>query len=226
MGGGPSQATQEQQQVQLQSSQQQLQFNNQLMALFNKQYASQQNVLNYLQGQVKPIIARSEAGQGMSAAAEAAMRTSATDTIAGNEQAAQQALNQREAQQMGGSNIMPSGVNAQLDAALLDSAARQQSGAQLGITQYNQNLANSNLWNSLNVMSGNAAMMNPQSYAGEATSGSGAVASGSGAQSSLQNSITQANANSFGGSFMKSLGGAMGGFIGSGGGFDPQAQWG
>ena len=218
MGGGASSQTQQQQDVQLASSQEQLQFNNQLMGIFTKQYQSQQNVLSYLQNQVKPIIAQAEAGQGMSPAAEAAMRSQATDTISGEEQQAQQALNQREAQQMGGTNVLPSGVNAQLDAALLDSAARQRSGAQLGITQYNQNLANSNLWNGLNVMSGNAAQMNPLGYAGMVNQGGGTIAEGSTAQGNLQNSITQANNSSFFGT----LGRSFASSLGSGFGFDPQ----
>lgn len=210
MGGGPSEATQQQQNLQLQSSQEQLQFNNQLMGIFTKQYQTQQDTLNYLQGQVKPIIAQSEAGQGMTTAAENAMRTSATDTIAAQGQAAQQALNAKEATQLGGTNVLPSGTSAELNAALLNSTAQQQSQAQNQITQYNASLANSNLWNALNVEGGFAAQQNPLGYAGAATGGSGAVAAGSGAQSNLQNSIANANNSGFFGSLGRSLGQGIG----------------
>lgn len=216
MGGGPSQQTQEQQQLQLESSQQQLQFNNQLMALFTKQYNTQQSTLQYLQGQLKPIIEQSEAGQGMSTAALNAMRTSATDALSSEYRNAQQALNQQEAQQMGGTNILPSGTRAQLDAALLNSEAEAKAGTQNQITEYNQNLATSNLWNAFNVYQGNTAMMNPLGYANAATSGGSTIAEGSNAQSSLQNAITNANNSSFFGQFMHGVAGGLGDAFNSG----------
>lgn len=222
MGGGASSATTEQQNLTNEATQQQMTFDQQMMQLFQKQYGNQQAILQYLDKNLQPIIQSSLKGQGMSPAALAAMRSQATDVISGEEQQAQQALNQREAQQMGGTNVLPSGVNAQLDAALLNQAAQQRSSAQLGITQYNQNLANSNLWNAINAYQGNAAQMNPLGYAGAATSGSGAIAGLSGSQASLQNSITQANNSSFFGT----LGRSFASSLGSGFGFDPQQKWG
>lgn len=222
MGGGASSQTQEQQQVQLESSQQQLSFNNQMMQLFQKQYANQQNVLSYLQGQVQPIIQQAEQGQGMSTAAETAMRSQATDAISQEEQQAQQAVNQREAQQMGGTNVLPSGVNAELDAAVAQQGAQLRSSAQENITQYNQSLANTNLWNGLNVYSGVGATMDPLGYASTVNQGGSTIAAGSTAQGNLQNSITQANNSSF----LGTLGRSFASSLGSGFGFDPQQQWG
>ena len=222
IGGGPSKETQQQQAVQLASSQQQLQFNTQLMDLFTKQFASQQNVLAYLQGITRPLIAQSLKGEGMTPAALTAMRTSATDAISAEYQNAQRALNVQNAGQMGGTNVLPSGTRAQLNAALLNSEAQTKAGAQNQITQYNQSLANSNLWNAINVESGVGATFNPLGYANSATGGSGAVAAGSGAQSQLQNAITQANSSGFFGTLARSFGASLG----SGFGFDPQKQWG
>jgi hypothetical protein len=222
MGGGPTQATQEQQQANLTATENQNAFDTQLMALFNKQYASQTSTLQYLQGQVKPIVAQSEAGEGMSPAALTAMRTSATDSISSEYQSAQQALNEQEAGQMGGTNILPSGTRSQLTAGLLSSEAQTKAGTNNQITQYNQNLATSNLWNAFNVLSGTAAQMSPLGYASSATSGSGVIAGLSGAQSSLQNSITTANNSGFFGSLANSFGSSLG----QGFGFDPQQQFG
>lgn len=222
MGGGPSQATQEQQQVNLQASQQQLTFDSQLMALFNKQYQTQTNTLNYLQGQLKPIVANAEKGNGLSPAALTAMRTGATDTLSSQFQSAQQALNAQEAGQMGGTDVLPSGTRAQLESGLLTNEAEAKAGTQNQITEYNQNLATSNLWNAFNVIQGNTAQMNPLGYASSATGGSGTIAGLGGAQSSLQNSITQANNSSFFGT----LGRSFAGSLGSGFGFDPQAMFG
>lgn len=180
------------------------------MSLFQQQYATQSSTLQYLQNQLKPIVSDSENGQGMSTAALNAMRTSATDTISSQYQSAQQALNEQQAGQMGGTNVLPSGTRAQLDAGLLSSEAQTKAGTQNQITQYNQNLATSNLWNAFNVMQGNTAQENPLGYASAATGGSGAIASLSGAQSQLQNSITNANNSGFFGSLMNSLGSGLG----------------
>jgi hypothetical protein len=217
MGGSPSSQTTAQQSADLAATQQQNAFDSSLMGIFQSQYSSQQNVLSYLQGIAKPIVAQSLAGQGMSNTALTAMRTSATDQLSSQYQSAQQALNVNEAGQMGGTNVLPSGVNAQEDASLLNSEAANKASTQNQITQYNQSLANSNLWNALNVMSGVGATMNPLGYASGATSGSGAVAGLSGAQASLQNSINSANNSGFFGSLATGAGGILGSSLGVGG---------
>jgi hypothetical protein len=215
-GGGPSQATQEQQQEDLSATQSQINFDNTLQTLFTQQYQNQTNVLNYLQNTLKPIIANSEAGNGMSQEAENAMRTSATDQLSSQYQSAQQALNATEAGQMGGNNVLPSGTEGQLDESLLNSEAQNKAATQNQITEYNQSLATSNLWNAINGLNGVSAQINPLGYASSATGGTSAVASASGAQASLQNSITNANNSGFMGSLMNGLGGNLAGaFTGS-----------
>jgi hypothetical protein len=217
MGGAPSSQTTAQQSADLQATQQQNAFDSSLMSLFNKQYANQTNVLSYLQGIAKPIVAQSLAGQGMSNAALTSMRTSATDQLSSQYQAAQQALNVNNAGQMGGTNVLPSGVTGQLNAGLLNSEAANKASTQNQITQYNQSLATSNLWNGLNVMSGVGAQMNPLGYAGSATSGTQAVGVASNAQANLQNSINNANNSGFFGQMAQYAGGALGSALGAGG---------
>src|SRR5260221_744123 len=193
--GGPSQATKDQQQVTLQASQKQLAFNTQLMDLFQKQYANQKSVLDFLTNTVKPIVAQSLAGKGFDASTEAAMRTSANDTLSQNFQNAQAALNQT-LKTSGDANV-PSGVTVGADTGLLNQEAIAKSQAQRDITVQSASLANSNLWNSLNALNGVAAQTNPLGYGSEATSGSGAVAGLGESQSALQNAITSASSNSF-----------------------------
>jgi len=217
MGGSPSSQTTAQQSADLQATQQQNAFDSSLMSLFQSQYKNQQNVLSYMQGIAKPIIAQSLAGQGMSPAALTAMRTSATDQLSSQYQNAQQALNVNEAGQMGGTNVLPSGVNAQLDASLLNSEAANKASTQNQITQYNQNLATSNLWNGLNVMSGVGATMNPLGYASGATSGTQAVGIASNAQANLQNSINSSYNSGFFGQMSQFAGSALGSALGTGG---------
>lgn len=211
--GGPSEATKKQQQVTLEASEQQLTFDSQLMDLFQKQYANQKGVLDFLQGTLKPIVAQSEAGHGFDAATEAAMRTSATEGLTNEFTNAKAALNQEL--KTSGSSDVPSGVTAGLETGLLNEEAKAQAGAQRDITVQNASLANSNLWNAINALSGNAAQINPLGYSSGATGGSGAVAGLGESQSALQNAITQANSSSFfgklSGSFASGLGGGLAG---------------
>src|SRR6185437_16651919 len=120
--GGASSATKQQQQLTLESTQQQMQFNTQLMGLFQQQFQNQQNQLNFLKGVMQPVITDAQAGKGFSDEALAAMRTSATDNLSGEFQNAQQALNQ-QLKTTGSSNV-PSGVTAGADLALLEAEAQ------------------------------------------------------------------------------------------------------
>ncbi len=215
--GGPSKATQEQQSVDLQSSEQQQAFNTQLMSLFTQQFSSQQSVLSFLTSTVMPMMTNAAAGQGYTTDQLAAMRTSATDTNAQQFQNAQAALNNQVSQASGGSKLTGvSGAVAESDAALLNAEAQTQSASQNQITEANAQQALTNFWNGANVLSGASAQMNPLGYASVATGGSGAIASLSGSQASLQNSITNANNSSFLGSIEKGFGASLGGTIGGG----------
>ena len=213
--GGPSAATKQQQQLTLQSTEQQMTFNTQLMNLFTQQFQAQKSTLDFLKGVMQPVISNAQAGHGFSPDALAAMRTSATDNLSGEFQNAQAALNQ-ELKTSGSANV-PSGVTAGADLALLESEAQSKAGAQRDITLADQQQANSNLFNAANVLNGVAAQTNPLGYASEATGGSGTVASLGNSQSALQNAITNANNSSFFGKISSGLGSAIGNFFGGGG---------
>src|SRR6185437_5876903 len=213
--GGPSAATKQQQQLTLQSTEQQMDFNNQLMSLFQKQFAGQQSTLQYLKDTFQPVISNAQAGHGFSPDALAAMRTSATDNLSGQFQNAQAALNQQL--KTSGSSNVPSGVTAGADLSLLEAQAQANAGAQRDITLADQQQAKSDLFNASNVLNGVAAQDNPLGYASAATGGSGAIAGLSGSQSELQNAITSANSNSFfgklSGSFASGLGAGAATFL-------------
>jgi hypothetical protein len=210
-GGGPSQQTQEQQSLNIQQTQQTMQFDSQLMTLFNQQYANQQSQLNFLKGVLQPELTQSAAGNGFSKPALAAMRTGATDTISSSYQNAQRALNQTE---RSSSDVnIPSGVNAANDAALVNSEAQTKAGAQNQITIDNESQAQSNLWNAVNALNGVAAQNSPAALENGAIEGGNTVASLGSSQANLQNAITNANSSSFLGTFGKALGGGLGGGI-------------
>lgn len=152
--------------------QQQQQFNTMLQQAFQNQYGKQSAQIDFLNSILKPM---AENPTGLSQQDLTSMRTSASDTIAAQGVGARQALAATEAAKGGGTGL-PSGVQAQIDAGMSVSQAQQESGAQNQITQYNENVKQTNFWNAINGLSGNAAMMNPQSYAGEANQGSSALA--------------------------------------------------
>lgn len=216
--GGPSQATKDQQQVTLEASKNQLQFQSQLMSLFQQQFANQKGVLDFLQGTLKPEIVRAQAGEGFSPQALAAMRTTATDTTASEFQNAQAALNQ--VLKTSGSSNVPSGVTVGANQEFLTAEARTQAGGQNQITLANAGQAQNNFWNAINALNGVSAQINPLGYGSEASGAGGTVANLSSSQSSLQNAITSANSSSFfgqlGGAFAGALGKGLGGALSGG----------
>lgn len=184
------------------AEQQQASFNSQLMSIFNQQFSKQSAILDFLKGKLEPMI---DNPTGYSPEALTAMRTSADETLSDQYQHAQQALQNKEFTQ--GSRDLPSGVNDELDEALLNAEAKDKSNAQNTITLNDENLKQSNYWNALNVLSGQvASQFNPLGYAGAATSGSNAVAG-------LSNAYTQSQ----GPGLASILGGVAGGVFGAAG---------
>jgi hypothetical protein len=158
--------------ISLQNQTQQMEFSKQLMGVFEKQYGDQKEVLDYLKAKMQPMI---DNPTGYSEKALAAMRTSATDNLSASYQNAQKAL--QADRFAGGGRDLPSGVDAQLNAALLQSEATDKAGAQNNITLEDENLKQGNYWNAINVLNGVGAQFNPQSYAGASTGASSASSS-------------------------------------------------
>lgn len=183
------------------AEQQQMQFDSQLMNIFQAQYGKQSAITEYLTKQMQPQI--DKGGQGMSPQALAAARTSATDTLSNQFAGAQRAVNATE--QRG----LPSGVNAQISGSMMAQEAEQQAAAQNQITSQNEQLKQQNYWNSINVLNGQAAVENPLGYAGSATSGGNTVAG-------LSQANTAASGPTFGaiiGSIAGGAGTALGGYL-------------
>jgi hypothetical protein len=201
-GGKGDQVAKQSEILSQENMQQQMAFSKQLVDVFNKQYADQKGVLDYLKGKVQPMI---DNPKGYSPEALAAMRTSATDTTSAAYQNAQKAL--QASRFAAGGRDLPSGVDAQLNAALLQSEASDKAAQQNDITVRDENLKQGNMWNAINVLSGTAAQFNPQSYAGASTGASGAA---SGAGNTTAN-LSQAYTASTQSQLMGVLGGVAGG---------------
>jgi hypothetical protein len=195
------------------AEQQQLNFNSQLMSIFNQQFGQQTAVLNFLKGKLEPML---DNPTGYDDKTLAAMRASASDSLSGSYDNAQKALQNRQFA-LGGRDL-PSGVNDQQMAMLLQAEAQDKANAQNTVTLNDANLKQSNYWNAMNVLSGNvASQFNPLGYAGAVNSGSNAVAG-------LSQAVTQSQQSGL----MGMLGGAVGGlFSGAGqaGGFGALFCW-
>lgn len=178
------------------AEQSQANFDNTLMSLMQAQYGKQSAITTYLTNQMEPQI--NAGGVGIAAPALAAARTGATDTLTTQFENARKAANATENQ-----SGLPSGVNSQIDSALLSEEAQAQAKAQSDITLQNEAQKQANYWNSINTLNGQAATENPLGYANAATSGSGAVAG-------LSQAVTASN--------QSQLLGALGGLAGGVGG--------
>jgi len=185
-----------------QSEQQTMQFDQQLMSIFQSQYANQTQVLNFLQTALKPMITNPT---GYDANALAAMRTSASDTNAQQFQNAQEALNNQITQSSGGSKLTGvSGAAQQAKAALDIAGAQQEANTQNQITQADANLKQQNYWNAIGALSGVGSLISPTSYSGQAISGGNTVAN-----------LSQAYTQSQQSPLLGALGGAVGGATGA-----------
>lgn len=168
-------------------------FTTTLQNAFGQQFAQQQATLNFLNGKMTSMVNNP---QGYDAATLGAMRTSATDTVAQQFQNAK--IANQNAQFGRGSENMPSGVNAQINAALTSQGAQAEAGAQNQITQQNGQLKQQNFWNATNALNGVAQEYNPTGFASSANNAAGEVAG-------LSSAITAANGPTFG----SILGGAV-----------------
>jgi hypothetical protein len=176
-----------------------LSFDQQLMTIFNKQYATQSANLQFLQSSLQPTIAAG--GTGYTPEQLAAQRTGATDTDSEAFQSAQAALNNEISQQSGGAKLTGvAGATTEADAALLNAEAQKQSSDQNAITTNNANLQQSNYWNAVNALNGVAAQNNPLGYA-QSSNGAGSTITG------LSQAFTASNQSQI----LGALGGIAGG---------------
>ena len=174
-------------------------FTKTLQGAFTSQFGANTRLTSLINGQMWNVINRG--GTGYAPAALAALRANATDTISGDFQHAQQALQEHEAQT--GGQDLPSGVNAQLDAGLYAREAEAQASAANNITLENENLRQQNFWRAIGTLSGTNDKRDPAAFAGAANGAAGAEATLSGAN-------TRANDSGMGGAFSQYFGKSLG----------------
>lgn len=184
-------------------SQEQADFYKELQGSYATEFAGQSAILSSLNAAFTPILNAGPNQQGFSAAENATLNTQAMNTTSRNYQNAARAVGSQLAARGGGNAYLPSGVNAGIDASIASAAAGQLSAEESQITQANYAQGRQNFFNAAGALSGEASLMNPTQYAGQATGAGGA------AFQSATDIYNQGNA------WQGLLGGVLGGALGS-----------
>lgn len=179
-------------------------FTNLLQQTFATNNAQQQSQLAFLNNKLTSAINNP---QGYSPETLASMRAQANDAVAAENQNVQRAVNAKQATQ-GGADALPSGVNAQVNAAVAAEAAQAGNRAQQDITIQDANLKNDNLWNAVKSEEGVASLEDPTGFAGAETGSAGQVGE-------LSKAVTSAKGPGWG----SILGGVVGAGLGAAGSY-------
>lgn len=137
-GASPSQVAAQQNEANLSNS---------LMQDFSTVFGQNQNILGSITQAFQPIITAGPNQQGFSPAELTSMQSQATDATSQAAQNAQIAAAAKNAT-TGGSNL-PSGVQAQIQASLNNSAGQENAREQAGITQANYATGRQNFFNAV-----------------------------------------------------------------------------
>lgn len=206
---------------------QQANFYNTLTNDYNTQFSNQSAILKQLNNSLSPIINAGPNQFGFSTGETNNLNSQAIQGTAGQYANAARALRENQAAQGGGNIALPSGANAQQQAALAAAGANSESNALLGIQQAGYEQGRQNYFNALGQEQGVAGMYNPTSY-GQIGNTAGNNAFGSATTVQQMNNAASpwnvvggilggaigAGLNGFTGGF----GGALGKSLGSGGG--------
>jgi hypothetical protein len=179
-------------------------FTKSLQAAFSTQFQQQGALLSFLNPKLESMITNPT---GLDPATKAAMTTSAIDQSATDYTNAVKGY-QASTAGRGGPTALPSGVDAQVKGQIAAGQAGEESSALNSIQQQDAQLKNTNQWNAIRSLSGDAELENPNSYAGSANQGSGVVGTlGAEYNQTQQNSFW----NKLGDSFATGLGGELAG---------------
>ena len=140
-----------------------------LQADYAQTFAANQQILQTLNASLKPIVEAGPNQQGFSAGELSSLNTEAIESNAQGVNQAEQAAAQRENAEGGGTTLLPSGVNAQINAEIGSAAESNLSSENLGITQANYAQGRQNWQTALAGEQGVAAGEAPLGYAGATT---------------------------------------------------------
>lgn len=146
-----------------------------LTANYSKDFSEFGDLKNQILGKLQPIVNAGPGQYGFDAAQDASIRASAQDADAMATKNAQVAANQQITAANGGAAVMPTGAAEQLREEANVAGAQKLSSDQQKITQAGYEVGRENYNNALSGEEGVMGMMNPNSYAGAATSGGNAA---------------------------------------------------
>lgn len=176
---GPT-ATQEQ------LSAEQVQFYQQMQQQDATVFSEDQAILQQMQSVYAPILAAGPNQYGFSNEETNDLNTSATEGVATDYASAAKALRENNAALGGGNTYLSSGVAAQQEAGLAQSAAQQESTDKLQIKEAGYQQGYNEFQEATNALEGTAGLLNPTAYSGAATSAGSAA-------STTANEIAQEN---------------------------------
>jgi hypothetical protein len=189
--------------------QQQAQMYKTLNQNYSTAFAQNQNILNSLTSTFQPILARGPYQTGYSPAQVTGLNTAASETIAQQYGAAQQAAARALAAQGGGDQLLPSSIQANTMANLAAQAAGQRATALNQNMLSNYQMGYQNWQNAANALAGVGNMVNPNAYAGSATSAGGLASTTANQIAQQSNSLWNAAIGALGGVGGVALGGFM-----------------
>lgn len=198
-------------------AQQQSSYYNTLQNDYKTQFTNQSNILNSLNKSLSPIVNAGVGQYGFSNAEDASMRNQSTSGTASAYKSAKQATGEAQAAQGGGDSFIGSGVKAQTNAQLANSAASTEANQQLGITQQGYQQGRQNYFGAVNQEQQVASTYNPSGYASAANSaGNSAFSSADTVNKEDQAGSASGIIGGLAGGALSAFAGGMGGGIGEG----------
>ncbi len=148
----------------------------QLFAIMRQQLAGQTNLLNFLKQRLEFVF--DPEFTGFLPGEEAALRTEAIEGVSGRFDVARQQIQSRAA--ILGGRQLPGGATIALLGGVEAAEAEALAGAQrqISITGGERRLAS--IFNAGSILQGNAALLNPAAFSGQAVAGLGSINTGGG----------------------------------------------
>jgi hypothetical protein len=150
-------------------------FDQTLQTDYSQTFAQNQQILSNLNSVLQPIVNAGPNQQGFSPEELSTLNTQATEGNAQGYNQAVEAAAQQENTQGGGTTLLPSGVNAQINAGIASAAEGNLANEKLGITQANYAQGQQNWETALSGEESVAAGEAPLGYASATTSANSAA---------------------------------------------------
>jgi hypothetical protein len=141
-----------------------------MMADYHKQFQNQSAILSALTKTLSPIVSAGPNQFGYTPGQVNSLNSTSIQSTGQQYKNSSQALKEQQAAQGGGTELLPSGANAQVQGQLAASASNQQSDQLLGIQNAGWAQGNTNFNNAVGQEMSAAGMYSPTNYSGQGIS--------------------------------------------------------